>query len=98
MSSYTPLSNAEIAEALKDLEGWQYEDAKLKKTYKLKDFRAAISFMVRMAFFAEELNHHPELSNVYNTVKVALTTHDAGDQVTEMDMKLAKAIESFSWV
>jgi 4a-hydroxytetrahydrobiopterin dehydratase len=51
-----------------------------------------------MAFYAEEMNHHPELENVYNTVSIALTTHDAGGTVTQMDVDLAKKIESFSWV
>lgn len=96
--SRTPLTPPEISEALDDLPGWTYEDDKLKKTFEVKDFRAAVSFIVRLAFYAEELNHHPELHNVYNIIDVALTTHDAGDQVTEMDVRLAEAIEDFSWV
>lgn len=94
-----PLSQDQINDALAGLDdGWTYEDDKLKATFELKDFRAAISFIVRLAFYAEELNHHPEITNVYNTVDIALTTHDAGDKVTENDMKLAQAIDKFAWV
>ncbi|NBB72876.1 MAG: 4a-hydroxytetrahydrobiopterin dehydratase [Bacteroidetes bacterium] len=98
MASRDPLSDRAIQDALAELDGWRHEDDKLKKTFELGDFRAAISFIVRMAFFAEEMNHHPELENVYNTVSIALTTHDAGGTVTQMDVDLAKKIESFSWV
>ena len=98
MATRDPLSDDAIETALADLNGWQYEDDKLKKTFELSDFRAAISFIVRMAFYAEEMNHHPELENVYNTVSVALTTHDAGGKVTQLDIDLAKKIEGFSWV
>lgn len=93
MPSRDPLSDTEIDEALADLEGWTYEDDKLQKTFEFADFRAAISFIVRISFYAEEMMHHPELENVYNTVSVALTTHDAGGKVTEMDVELASEIE-----
>lgn len=93
-----PLSNEQIEEALKSLDGWRYEENSLQKTFTLKDFRAAMSFLVRLSYYAEELNHHPEIHNVYNRVDLSLSTHDAGNQVTEMDMKLARAIEGFSWV
>ena len=53
---------------------------------------------MRLSFFAEEMNHHPELENVYNTVSVALTTHDAGGAVTALDVELASKIEGFVWV
>lgn len=93
-----PLSNEQIEEALKSLDGWRYEENSLQKTFTLKDFRAAMSFLVRLSYYAEELNHHPEIHNVYNRVDLSLSTHDAGNQVTEMDVKLARAIEGFSWV
>jgi 4a-hydroxytetrahydrobiopterin dehydratase len=98
MPSRDPLSDAEITDALADLDGWTHEDDKLKKTFEFSDFRAAISFIVRLSFYAEEMMHHPELENVYNTVSVALTTHDAGGKVTEMDVELASEIEDFVWV
>jgi 4a-hydroxytetrahydrobiopterin dehydratase len=98
MPSREPLSDEEIDDALAELPGWSHEDDKLKKSYEFSDFRAAISFIVRLSFYAEEMMHHPELENVYNTVDVALTTHDAGGQVTEMDVELASKIEDFVWV
>jgi len=98
MASRKPLSDDAIAAALADLDGWTHDDDKLTKTFELSDFRAAISFIVRMSFYAEEMNHHPELENVYNTVSIALTTHDAGGKVTQLDIDLAKEIEGFSWV
>jgi 4a-hydroxytetrahydrobiopterin dehydratase len=94
----TPLTQQEIDRALEDLDGWTFEDDQLTKSFTFKDFRAAISFIVRMSFFAEELNHHPNLHNVYNTVDIALTTHDAGNKVTDLDVQLAEAIEGFVWV
>jgi 4a-hydroxytetrahydrobiopterin dehydratase len=98
MPAAQPLSAAQVQDALAELPGWAYADDKLTKTYTLSNFRAAISFIVRLAFYAEELNHHPELTNVYNRVDIALTTHDAGDKVTEKDVKLARSIEDFAWV
>jgi 4a-hydroxytetrahydrobiopterin dehydratase len=94
----SPLTQQDIDRALVDLDGWTFEDDQLKKSFTFKDFRAAISFIVRMSFFAEELNHHPNLHNVYNTVDIALTTHDADNKVTELDVQLAKAIDGFVWV
>ena len=98
MPSRDPLSDAALQDALDDLDGWTYEDDKIKKTFEFSDFREAISFIVRLSFYAEEMMHHPELENVYNTVSVALTTHDAGGKVTEMDVELASEIEEFVWV
>jgi 4a-hydroxytetrahydrobiopterin dehydratase len=98
MPSRDPLSDDDIADALDALPGWTHEDDKLKKTFEFSDFREAISFIVRLSFYAEEMTHHPELENVYNTVSVALTTHDADGQVTEIDVELASQIEDFVWV
>ena len=72
---------------------WIAEDNKLKRTFTFKDFSAAFSFMTRVAFVAEKMNHHPEWSNVWNKVEIKLSTHDAGDKVTENDKKLADAID-----
>lgn len=72
---------------------WIEEDNRLKKTFKFSDFQEAFSFMTRVAFLAESHNHHPNWSNVYNLVEIELTTHDAGNVVTEKDRKLAKAID-----
>lgn len=72
---------------------WVEENNKLTKTFKFADFQEAFAFMTRVAFLAEKQNHHPNWSNVYNTVKIELTTHDVGNTVTEKDHKLAKAID-----
>ena len=93
-----PLTDAELNDVLAELDAWEVEDDKLKTTYEFTDFRAAISFIVRLSYYAEDLNHHPELENVYNTVHIALTTHDAGGKVTEKDVELARQIEDFVWV
>lgn len=87
-----------VQAALTHLPGWAFADDSLKKTFKFKNFREAISFIVRIAFSAEELNHHPELANVYNRVAITLRTHEAGNKVTDRDVRLAQAIENISWV
>jgi 4a-hydroxytetrahydrobiopterin dehydratase len=96
--SRTPLSTEQINDALSNLPGWTFEDDSIAKTYEFGSFREAVSFIVRLAFEAEERNHHPELSNVYNRVDVRLRTHDAGDKVTQMDVDLANKIEKLAWV
>ncbi|MEM8596635.1 MAG: 4a-hydroxytetrahydrobiopterin dehydratase, partial [Pseudomonadota bacterium] len=63
------------------------------KTYRFSDFRAAMAWMLRAAFEAEAMDHHPEWSNVYNRVAVTLTTHDAGG-LTEKDTALAQRLEA----
>ena len=70
---------------------WNEKDNQLQATF--KDFSEAFSFMTEVAFHAEKMNHHPNWSNVWNTVEIALNTHDAGNTVTEKDHKLAKAID-----
>lgn len=72
---------------------WVEKDNKLSKTFEFSDFTTAFAFMTRVAFLAEQHQHHPNWSNVYNKVEIALTTHDAGNTVTEKDRKLAKAID-----
>ncbi|MFN3167669.1 MAG: 4a-hydroxytetrahydrobiopterin dehydratase [Phycisphaeraceae bacterium] len=94
----TALSAENIETAIGKLEGWAYAEGKLTKTYKFGSFREAMGFIVRVGFEAEAMNHHPELFNVYSTVKVSLSTHDAGDAVTQKDVDLAEAIERVSWV
>ena len=71
---------------------WKEKNNKLQATFKFKDFKQAFAFMTEVAFYAEKQNHHPEWSNVYNTVNITLTTHDEGNTVTEKDHKLSKAI------
>ena len=75
---------------------WIEENNRLKKTFQFKDFVTAFSFMTRVALTAEKMNHHPQWTNTYNTVSFELSTHDAGDIVTEKDQKLAKAIDALA--
>lgn len=92
----TPLSNEQISSALNVLPGWSHGDDKLQKTYKFKSFREAMGFMVRIGFEAEAADHHPELFNVYSTVEIGLSTHDADGKVTEKDVDLASKIEKIA--
>jgi 4a-hydroxytetrahydrobiopterin dehydratase len=83
--------------ALGKLKGWSDvsdRDAIAKK-FEFKDFNQAFGFMARAALVAEKMNHHPEWFNVYNKVEVTLSTHDAGG-VTELDVKLAEAMEKIA--
>jgi len=92
--STTPLSPAHVSEALSQLPDWQLVDNALVRTILFRDFRAAMAFLVSAAFVAESMNHHAEIYNVYNKVTLRLTTHDAGDVVTELDVQFARAISS----
>ena len=73
--------------------GWKEADNKLYRKFEFKDFSEAFAFMTRVALEAEKMNHHPNWSNVYNTVEIYLNTHDAGDVVTYKDHKLAGKID-----
>jgi 4a-hydroxytetrahydrobiopterin dehydratase len=75
---------------------WKLENNKLKNTFTFKDFSEAFAFMTRVALVAEKMNHHPTWTNAWNTVNIELSTHDAGDVVTERDHKLAKAIDALT--
>jgi 4a-hydroxytetrahydrobiopterin dehydratase len=72
---------------------WKEENNRLKKTFKFKDFKEAFGFMTKVALIAEKADHHPLWTNVYNTVSFELSTHDAGDVVTDKDRDLAKGID-----
>lgn len=72
---------------------WEEINNKLTKDFEFKDFKEAFAFMTKVAALAEELKHHPEWSNTYNKVTIKLSTHDAGDIVTEKDKELAKRID-----
>lgn len=72
---------------------WTEKDGKLCRTFKFKDFSEAFAFMTRVALVAEKMGHHPDWTNIYNTVDIALNTHDAGGAITEKDHKLASAID-----
>jgi len=90
------LSKNEIAEKLKSIEGWNFENDQITKEYKLKDFRSALDLLNKIGSAAEEMNHHPDLFlHSWNKLKISISTHSEGG-VTERDFKLAKKIESLS--
>ena len=81
-------------------QGWHLRDSEagrpaIEKTYVFADYNTAIGFIMRVALVAERMNHHPEWRNVWATVEVELSTHDAGG-LTERDMKLAAAMDALS--
>ncbi len=86
------LSESEIHEKIKTIDGWEYHDNAIHTTFEFNDFKDAFSVMTRIAFEAEALNHHPDWANVYNKLAISLSTHDA-DGVTEKDFKLARTID-----
>ena len=87
------LSETEITEDLKKLEGWAIKDNKLHKEFQFDSFNQAFGFMTRAAMEIEKMNHHPEWFNVYNRITVDLTTHDAGG-ITNNDINLARILNS----
>ena len=91
----SPLDDAAVTAALADLDGWSLEDGKLHRAFRFADFNEAFGFMSRVALVAEQTNHHPEWSNVYDRVVVDLVTHDAGG-ITERDVSLAKTMNRFA--
>lgn len=72
---------------------WMEENNRLKKTFTFKDFTQAFGFMTKVALIAEKMDHHPTWTNTWNTVSFELSTHDAGNKVTDRDRKLADAID-----
>ncbi|MEO6388840.1 MAG: 4a-hydroxytetrahydrobiopterin dehydratase [Croceibacterium sp.] len=89
------LSNAERDAALANLPEWSLrgDGLAIERALKFKDFSEAFAFMARVALIAEKLDHHPEWTNVYNTVEITLTTHDAGG-LSARDVKMASAIDA----
>ena len=96
MPARDPLSDDQIDAALPD--GWRRQSgsdgSQIERQFSFGDFREAFGFLTRVAFEAEGMEHHPEISNVYNMVHLALSTHDADDRVTEMDLALAQRINA----
>ena len=88
------LNEAERTAALDRLGDWDYDDARdaLTRRFLFADFSEAFAFMTRVALLAEQQDHHPEWSNVWNRVDILLTTHDAGG-LSERDVKMARAID-----
>ncbi len=95
MNRPSRLPDDTVAARLATLPGWTHRDGKLLREFRFTDFSAAFAFMTRAALRAEQLDHHPDWFNVYNRVKVQLSTHDA-DGVTELDFLLAEAMNRFA--
>ncbi|MEJ1970689.1 MAG: 4a-hydroxytetrahydrobiopterin dehydratase [Rhizomicrobium sp.] len=85
------------AAALKKLSHWKSVEGRdaIARSFKFADFNAAFGFMTRVALLADKMDHHPEWSNVYNTVDVTLSTHDAGG-VTQNDIDMAAAMDGYA--
>lgn len=92
MSRPSPLSPAEIATRLESLPGWSHVEGALRRDFVFPAFPEAFGFMTTVALAAERMDHHPEWSNVWNRVSVALRTHDSGG-VTELDFRLAEVMQ-----
>ena len=87
------LSDDEIQDRLQSLTGWELRDGKLYKQFEFDDFVTAFGFMSRVALLAEKANHHPDWSNVFNTVEITLVSHDVGG-LSGRDFRLATAIDA----
>ena len=98
MTDRTPIAPDDLDEALAELPGWQPTGGHLVRTFIFGTFREATSFLVRVAFESEDMDHHPDIRIVYNQVTLSLTTHSAGNKITRADVELARRIKSFSWV
>ncbi len=95
MSKIEKLADDAIAGRLTQLNGWSIENGKHHKELKFADISEAFGFMARVALAAEAMNHHPEWFNVWSTVRIDLTTHDAGG-ISERDFDLAKKIDAYA--
>ncbi|MEO5494847.1 MAG: 4a-hydroxytetrahydrobiopterin dehydratase [Sphingomonas sp.] len=89
------LTEDERAEALDELDAWDYDEARdaITRSFTFEDFTEAFAFMTRVALIAEKSDHHPEWSNVWNRVDILLTTHDAGG-LSARDVAMAEAIDA----
>ena len=91
-----PLNNTELEEAIRNLDNWEFRDDTIHRAFAFKSFRDAIAFITRIGFEADEMDHHPQITNLYNKVSFQLTTHDAGNKVTKKDIELAARIQSLA--
>jgi 4a-hydroxytetrahydrobiopterin dehydratase len=89
------LTDAQIDEALSELDGWNRAGDAIERSFEFDDFVTAFGFMTSCAIVAQSMNHHPEWSNVYNRVEVTLSTHDAGG-LTQLDIDLASRMSELA--
>ena len=95
MPNIEKLADDAVAAGLESLPGWSLLDAKLHTEKTFADFSEAFAFMTRVALLAEKTAHHPEWCNVYNRVRIDLTTHEAGG-ISQRDLDMARAIEALT--
>jgi 4a-hydroxytetrahydrobiopterin dehydratase len=93
----TKLSRADAETRLKDLRGWTLDGDAIRKLYTFGSFREAVSFIVRLAFDAEEADHHPDILVSYKRVTLTYSTHSAGG-LTEKDFNGARTADRIAWV
>lgn len=89
------LSEAELSSVLLELPGWQLKQGKLNRQWEFANFSEAFGFMSRVALLAEQMDHHPEWSNVYNRVTIDLISHDV-DGISQRDVLMAQSISQLS--
>ena len=87
------LSAAEIQARLREISGWQHQGNEVQREWTFEDFPAALAFINRVGELAEAVDHHPDIYNSWNRVRLTLTTHDAGG-LTDRDFDLAKRIDA----
>lgn len=95
MSDRRKLSEQEVRSGLAEAPGWSLDGVHIARELVFKDFVEAFSFITRVALVAERMDHHPEWSNIYKTVRIRLSTHDAGG-ITALDFELAKKIDALA--
>ena len=95
MAERQKLSEADVCARLSEVPGWELVEGKLQKTFRFASFVQAFGFMSSVALVAEAMNHHPDWTNVYNRVTIALHTHDVGG-ISALDFTLAKRIEELT--
>jgi 4a-hydroxytetrahydrobiopterin dehydratase len=89
------LTDTEIQQALTSLSGWQRNGTAIQRVFRFPDFKAAMKFVNKVAETAEQANHHPDIDIRYNTITLALVSHDAGG-VTQRDVRMAEAINKIA--
>jgi len=95
MAERRKLSEAEVRARLSEVPGWELTEGQLVKTFRFASFVQAFGFIASVALVAEAMNHHPDWTNVYNRVTIALNTHDVGG-ISALDFMLAKRIEELA--
>lgn len=90
------MEGEELKAALAEMPGWATKDGHLVRLYSFSTYSDAVAFIVRISHPLEAMDHHPDLRNVYGKVYVAFTTHDQGNQISDLDFKAAKAVEAIA--